>query len=69
MTTLEIIEKAKEEIEKAITAKNNLIGKALDTQEYQFSQMGRVAALLDIAIEQEGGHKENEPDEEEEVKR
>ncbi len=53
MTTLEIIKKAKEEIEKAITAKNTVINKALDTQEYQFAQMGRVAALLDVAIEQE----------------
>ena len=53
MTTLEIVKRAKEEIEKAISAKNTLLGKAFDTQEYQFSQMGRVAALLEIAITKE----------------
>lgn len=60
MTTLEIIKTAKKEIEKAISAKNTFISKAFDTQEYQFSQMGRVAALLDIAIEQEGGYTEEQ---------
>lgn len=53
MTTLKILKIAKAEIEKAITAKNTIIGKTLDTAEYQFSQMGRVAALLEVAIEQE----------------
>ena len=50
MTTLELVKRAKKEIEKAISAKNTIIGKAFDTQEYQFSQMGRAAALLEIAI-------------------
>ena len=53
MTTIELLEKAKEEIEKAIKAKNNIIGKSLDTAEYQFSQMGRVASLIEIAMELE----------------
>ena len=53
MTTLEIIKRAKKEIEKAISSENSIIGKAFDTQEYQFSQMGRVAALLEIAITKE----------------
>lgn len=63
MTTLEIIKTAKNEIEKAISAKNTLISKTFDTQEYQISQMGRVAALLEIAIEQEGGYTEEEQEE------
>ena len=64
MTTLEIVKRAKEEIEKAISAKNTIIGKAFDTQEYQFSQMGRVAALLEIAIAKEEENNNTEANEE-----
>ena len=52
MTTIELIQKAKGEIESAINAKNNTFGKSLDTPEYQFSKMGRAAALLEVAIAQ-----------------
>ena len=52
MTTIELIQKAKDEIESAITAKNTIFGKTLDTPEYQFSRMGRAAALLEVAIAQ-----------------
>lgn len=52
MTTLAIILKAKKEIERAIEGKSNVISKALDTQEYQASQMGKALALLEVAEDQ-----------------
>ena len=55
MTTVKILKKAKEELEAVLRQNNNLLGKALDTPEYRFSQIGRAVAYLDIAIEQEGG--------------
>lgn len=51
MEYLDIVKMAKDEIEKAINAQNNILGKALDTKEYQFSQMGRAAGLLELAIQ------------------
>lgn len=49
MTTLAIILKAKKEIERALEGKSNIISRALDTQEFQASQMGKALALLEVA--------------------
>lgn len=55
MTTVEIIKKAKTELEAILMQCGHPFGKALDAPEYCFSQIGRAAAYLDIAIEQEDG--------------
>ena len=52
MTTLAIILKAKKEIERALEGKSNIISRALDTQEFQASQMGKALALLEVAEDQ-----------------
>lgn len=50
MTTVEIIGRAKDELEMALN--QNLISKGLDTPEYQAAQIGKAFALLEIALDQ-----------------
>lgn len=50
MTTVELIGRAKDELELALNQK--LITKGMDTPEYQAAQIGKAFALLEVALDQ-----------------
>lgn len=52
MTTLEIIKRAKKELEKANSQENNIISKSMSTPEYKACQIGKAIGLLEIAEDQ-----------------
>ena len=52
MTTLELIQKAKNELLDAINQNNNVFGKVLSSSEVQRARIGKAIAFLEVAEEQ-----------------